>query len=113
MQSLKKMFTSILNQLTDGSKPQDLIRMMVQSPSLDYPIVIPFLRIPELTVDRFMSEIERVLQSNDEFSIDESLIFEIIHVNMLNGGARKRCKFINTDKFLENRKCIIRILFLL
>jgi hypothetical protein len=67
------------------------------------------MTIPELTVDRFMAEIERVLQSHEEFVIDESLIFEVTLVDMANGGTRKRCKFVNTQKFLQNKKCILRI----
>ena len=29
---------------------------------------------------------------------------------MPKGGVHKRCKFVNTDKFLKDKKCIIRIL---
>ncbi len=83
--------------------------MTVQSPSLDYPIVIPFIRTPELTVDRFMAEIERVLQSNEDFVIDESLMFEVTLVDMPNGGAQKRCKYVDTGRFLEDKRCVIRI----
>ncbi|KAL4217303.1 hypothetical protein ACF0H5_023754 [Mactra antiquata] len=75
--------------------------MTAQSPSLDYLIVIPFMKIPELTVDRFMGEIERVLQSNEDFIIDESLIFRVTLVDMPTGGTMKRCKFVNTEMFGE------------
>ena len=52
----------------------------VQSPSLDYPIVIPFLKLPELTADRFISAIERAIQSNKDFAIDSGLVLEFTHV---------------------------------
>ncbi|XP_052806406.1 uncharacterized protein LOC128235642 [Mya arenaria] len=109
LNAMKKLFASILMDLTKGSKSEDLVRLTVQSPSLDYPIVVPFIRVPQLTVDRFMAEIERVLQSNEDFVIDESLLFEVTMVEMPKGGAQKRCHFVNTDKFLQNKKCIIRI----
>lgn len=37
-----------------------------------------------------MAESERVLQSNEDFVIDESLLFEITLVDMPKGGAQKR-----------------------
>ena len=67
------------------------------------------MQIPRLTVDRFMAEIERFLQSNEDFVIDSGLIIEVTLVDMPNGGTRKRCKFVNTEKFLYSKKSIIRI----
>ncbi len=107
--TLKKLFQAIFKDLTTGSKSEDLVRMTVQSPSIDYPIVIPFMKVTELSADRFMAEIERVLQSNEDFVIDESLIFEVTLVDMPNGGVGKRCKFVNTEKFLHDKRCFIRI----
>lgn len=107
--TLRRLFQTIFEDLTIGSKPTNLVRLTVQSPSLDYPIIIPFLRIKELTPDRFMSEIERVLQSNEDFVIDESLLLEVTLVDMPAGGARKKCKFVNTEKFLQTKKCILQI----
>ena len=109
MNTLKKLFQAIFQRLTKDAKSDDLVRLTVQSPSLDYPIVIPFLRLPQLSVDRFLAEIERVLQSNEDFVIDESLIFEVTLVNMPDGGTRKRCKYVNTDKFMVDKRCILRV----
>jgi hypothetical protein len=67
------------------------------------------MRLPELTSERFMSEIERVLQSNEDFAIDQSLIFEVTHVNMPTGGARKRCPYVDLAKTLKEKQCFIRI----
>ena len=95
--------------MTTGSKSEDLVRLTVQSPSLDYPIVIPFMQIPHLTVDRLMAEIERVLQSNEDFVINSGLIIEVTLVDMPSGGVGRRYKFVNIDKFLMKKRCIIRI----
>jgi len=67
------------------------------------------MRIVELTAERFMAELERVLQSNEDFTIDESLIIEVTLVDMPSGGAGKRCKYVNTDKFVCDKRCILRI----
>ena len=109
LSTLRRLFSVLFEDLTRGSKSADLVRLTVQSPSLDYPIVIPFLPIPQLTADRFMAEIERVLQSNEDFVIDSGLVIKVILVDMPEGGALKRCKFVNVDKVLASNKCIIRV----
>ena len=63
LKALKKLFQSIINNITADIPPNDLIRMSMDNPELDYPIVMPFMRRSALTVDRILSEIERVLQS--------------------------------------------------
>ena len=109
LSTLRILFSSLFEELTKGSKSEDLVRLTVQSPSLNYPIVIPFLKIPQLTVDRFMAEIERVLQSNEDFVIDSGLIIEVTLVDMPSGGVGRRYKFVKMDKFLMKKRCIIRI----
>ena len=72
-------------------------------------IEIPYIWLTKLMVDRFMAEIERVLQSNEELTIDEYLIFEETLDDMLIWGAGKRCRFVNSETFLSENQCIIRI----
>ena len=109
MSTLKKLFSALFSDLTRKSKPIDLVRITVQSPSLDYPIAIPFLKVTELTADRFMSEVERVLQSNEDFIIDSGLIIDVTLVDMPSGGIGKRCKYVNMHKILQQKKCILQI----
>lgn len=52
---------------------RDLVRLTVQCPELDYPISLPFMWVAQLSSDRLLSEIERVLQSYEEFVVDQSL----------------------------------------
>ena len=56
-----------------------------------------------------MAEIERVLQSNEDFVIDSGLIIEVTLVDMPSGGVGRRYKFVNMDKFLMKKRCIICI----
>jgi len=107
--AIRTLFSAVLEDLVRGGSPTDLIRMAVHSSSLDFPIVIPFGPVPTLTADRFMSEIERVLQSNEDFVIDESLLFDVTYVQTPQGGAGKRCKYVNTEKFVVDKRCLIRI----
>ncbi|CAC5385638.1 unnamed protein product [Mytilus coruscus] len=103
------LFKSIINNITEFMKSTDLIRMSVQCPEFDFPITIPFIKVSQLSVDTLLHEIERVLQSHEQFVLDESLEIEMTHVELPSGGTGRKCKFVDLDRFLKEKKCIIRI----
>lgn len=72
LKTFKKLFQSILDHIVGNIPSQDLVGISMDNPELDYPIVLLFMRQNALTVDRLLSEIERVLQSYEEFVIDET-----------------------------------------
>ena len=109
LRALKDIFGSLIKKVTEDAKDSDLIRMSVQNPELDYPITIPFMRKDQLTVDRLLSEIERVLQSFEEFVLDHDVEIDIIHAEKPNGGTTKRCKYVDLQRFLQEKRCIIQI----
>ncbi|XP_033127980.1 putative transcription factor Ovo-like 1 [Anneissia japonica] len=61
--TLHKVFQSLINTLTDGAHPDDLIRMVVECPELDYPIQLPLMKKRHLTAELFLARVERVLLS--------------------------------------------------
>lgn len=63
LKSLKILFQSILDRITVDIPSNDLVRVSMDNPELDNPIVLPFMGSSALTVERLLSEIERVLQS--------------------------------------------------
>lgn len=80
LNSLKILFTSISKNIIEYINITDLVRSSVQSPELEFLITIPFRRLSQLTSETFVSEVKRALQSFEEFVLDESLDFNIIHV---------------------------------
>ncbi|NYT28708.1 MAG: hypothetical protein H0A76_13180 [Candidatus Thiodubiliella endoseptemdiera] len=64
-------------------KSEDLIRMSISCPELDFPITIPFMKVSQLSTETLLKEIERVLQSYEQFVLDSSLEIDITHVNIL------------------------------
>lgn len=80
LNSLKILFTSISKDIIEYINITDLVRSSVQSPELEFLITIPFRRLSQLTSETFVSEVKRALQSFEEFVLDESLDFNIIHV---------------------------------
>ena len=59
--------------ITEFMQPSDLVRISVQCPELDFPIALPFVKSQYLTTERLLTEIKRVLQSYEEFVLDETL----------------------------------------
>ena len=55
--------------MTAGMADNDLVRFVLQSRSLDYPISLPFMPCHELNAERIMGEVQRVLQSNEEVDL--------------------------------------------
>ncbi len=70
LKTLKRLFGAIIEDLTLKGKPYDLMRMAIECPTLDYPIIIPVEQIQYLTADTILAEIERVLQSNEDFVLE-------------------------------------------
>jgi hypothetical protein len=78
----------------------DQVRLVLNSHQLDKPISLPFLQRDRLTPERFLAAVERVVQSNDQFTLDDSVSVNVVHVEMPNGG---------TGLFLRKKDCIVQI----
>lgn len=61
LKSLKILFQSIIDKVAEDIPSNDLVRVSMDNPELDFPIVLPFMRRSALTVERILTEIERVL----------------------------------------------------
>jgi diaminopimelate decarboxylase len=83
--------------------------MSVQCPELDFPISLPFMILSQLNAERFLSEIERVLQSYEQFVLDETLEIEMINASLPLGGIGKRYKYVDLEKTLREKRCFIQI----
>ncbi|CAG2197602.1 KRAB [Mytilus edulis] len=95
LKSLRVLFNSIIKDITKFMEPDDLVRLSVQCPELDFPISLPFMKLSQLNAERFLTEIERVLQSYEQFVMDETLEIEFIQVSMPVGGIGKRCRYVD------------------
>lgn len=69
---------------------QRFICLTVQCSEQYYPINLPFMRVAQISADLLLSEIERVLQSYEEFVVDQSLEIEVVQVNLPSGKDIKR-----------------------
>ena len=106
---LHEIFESLLNAVTKDIPAHDQVRFVLRSPQLEYPISLPFLPLSRLTTERVLAEIERVIQSNREFRLNDSVQLNLIHVEMPNGGTGTKRSEINLEKHLAKKGSVIRI----
>ena len=110
-ESTLKIFHHLLEEVTEGMAPNDQVRFILRSEQLDTPISLPFMTVEQLTTERVFSQIERVIQSNQEFRLNDTVTIDINHVETPEGrGKSKRKRTIfNICDHLKVKKSIIRI----
>ena len=62
-----------------------------------------------LTAERVLSEIERVVQSQREFQLNDTVVVSVILVEIPQGKGRSRRSEISLEKHLFKKKSIVRI----
>jgi hypothetical protein len=84
---LNSAFQHLFDRLTVDMSLHDQVRLILSSHQLDRPISLPFLPRDRLTPEKFLAAVERVVQSNTQFTLDESVNVNVVHVEMPHGGA--------------------------
>ena len=79
-ESSLKIFHHLLEEVKEGMAPNDQVRFILRSEQLETPISLPFMSVERLTAERVYSELERVIQSNQEFRLNDTVTIDINHV---------------------------------
>ena len=110
-ESTLKIFHHLLEEVTEGMAPNDKVRFILRSEQLDTPISLPFMTVEQLTTERVFSQIERVIQSNQEFRLNDTVTIDINHVKTPQGRGKRKGKrtTFNIRDHLKEKKSIIRI----
>ena len=108
-ESTMKIFHHLLEDVTEGMAPNDKIRFILRSEQLDTPISLPFMTVEQLTTERVYSQIERVIQSNQEFRLNDTVIIDINHVVAPEGSGRSKRTIFNIRDHLKQKKSIVCI----
>ena len=108
---VQKIFEQLLNDVTEGMDERDQVRFVLRSDQLDTPISIPFMGVLQLTPERVFSQIERVVQSNRDFRLNDTVTVDILHVEAPQGSGRSRLKrdILDIREYLHKKKSIITI----
>ena len=107
--NVRIIFDQLLSDVTGGMSENDLIRFVLRTEQLDKPISLPFMPVSRLTPERVFSQIERVVQSHQEFRLDESVIVDIVHVEMPQGKGKRKRDNIDLESYLESKRSVVRI----
>ncbi|KAG8174300.1 hypothetical protein JTE90_006170 [Oedothorax gibbosus] len=86
--NMLNMFQSIIKNTTAQLKGNDFTRICISSKSLDRPISTHLIKVSEMTPEKIVSQIEKVMQSGKEIKVDESLDIDVVTLKMPRGSGR-------------------------
>ena len=99
----------ILKDVTRDMNEKDQVRFVLRSEQLDLPISIPFIPLAQLTTERVFSQIERVIQSNRDFRLNDTVTVDIIRVEEPQGGTsngKSKRTTLNIREYLKKKSVI-------
>ena len=105
----QEIFEHLLSDVTAGMNEKDQVRFVLRSTQLDTPISLPFMPLHQLNPERVFSQIERVIQSNRDFRLNDTVTVDIVHVEAPQGSGRKRT-VLDIGELLHKKRSIITIL---
>ena len=108
-QRTQEIFEHLLNDVTEGMDEKDQVRFVLRSTQLDTPISMPFMPVLQLTPERVFSQIERVIQSNRDFRLNDTVTVDIIHVEAPQGSGRSKRTTLNIKEYLHKKNTVITI----
>ena len=102
-------FDHLIKDVTEGMNPNDQVRFVLSSNQLQTPITIPFCSLEELTTEKVLSHVEKVVQSNEEFRLNNTVNIDVIRVEMPQGSGRSRRDIVNIRDYLKKKQSVITI----
>ena len=104
-------FDHLIKDVTGGMNPNDQVRFVLSSKQLQTPIAIPFCSLEELTTEKVLSHVEKVVQSNEEFRLNNTVNIDVIRVEMPQGSGKCKGKrnIVNVRDYLKKKKSVIAI----
>ena len=102
-------FDRLLEDVTEGMNPNDQVRFVLSSNQLQTPIALPFCSLEELTTEKVLSHVEKVVQSNEEFRLNNTVNIDVIRVEMPHGSGRCKRTTLNIRDYLKKKQSVITI----
>ena len=113
---LHRLFEGLLGELLLGENGEpllpdtDRVRLSINSPDLSHAIWIAFVPPSEMTVERVLEGVERVIQSARDWLLGDALTVEFVHAPLPNGaGFDSKRILLRMGQHLRGRRCIIRV----
>ena len=104
-------FDHLIRDVTEGMNSTDQVRFVLSSNQLQTPISLPFCPLEELTTEKVLSQVEKVVQSNEEFRLNDTVNIDIIRVQMPQGSGKSNVKrqTWNIRDYLKRKSSVICI----
>ena len=104
-------FDHLIKDVTEGMNSTDQVRFVLSSNQLQTPISLPFCPLEELTTEKVLSQVEKVVQSNEEFRLNDTVNIDIIRVVMPQGSGKTKVRrqTWNIRDYLRKKKSVICI----
>ena len=102
-------FNNLIEDVTEDMNQNDQVRFILSSNQLQTPIVIPFCSLEELTTEKVLSHVEKVVQSNEEFRLNNTVNIDLIRVEMPQGSGRVKRNIVDIREYLKKKKSVIPI----
>ena len=101
----------LVDDVTGGIKDRDQIHFVLRTEQLETPIALPFMPRAQFTPERVFAAVERVVQSNREFRLNDTVHVNVWHVEMPEGSGRSRKKRTETilKKYLLKSQSVVVI----
>ena len=106
---VQSIFGHLINDVTGDMDERDKVRFVLRSDQLDTPISIPFMFVHQLTPERVFSQIERVVQSNREFRLNDTVIVDILHVEAQQGSGKSKRGILDIREYLHKKGSVVTI----
>ena len=111
---LDALFDDVTQQIKQklNAEPSDMIRLSINHPSLDMGIHIPFMCADQLEGAVLLDQMEKVLQSNTEFKLNDGLLrMDITHTKPPRGSGKSKYMSteLNSKVFAQKKRSIIQI----
>ena len=103
-------FHHLLEDVTKDMNPNDQVRFVLRSNQLQSAISIPFCSLEGLTVEKVLSHVEKVIQSNEEFRLNTTVNIDVIRVEMPQGSGRCKRTTLNIREHLKKKGSVIPII---
>ena len=89
---MHEVLKDVLDRVIGPVPGTDKVRLVLDSPTLQQPISVPFQSRQDLDVNTLMSHVEKVVQSNEQFELNDDMNLNIYHVSLPQEGI-----FINEN----------------
>ena len=101
----------LVGDVTDGVKDRDKIHFVLRSEQLEKPIALPFMVRAQFTPERVFAAVERVVQSNREFRLNDTVHVNVWHVEMPEGSgkSKKRRTELDITEHLKKSQSVVVI----